>query len=270
VANTSTLIAHAGSSVVTHAQLAALPAPVALGRFHQPVPHVQLVDALRSEVEYRGLTVARESFALQADGKSLFGIMDLRRSGELVLPDAVGGTSLGFRNATDQSLGIKLVAGGRVFVCDNLSLSGDVVALARKNTSGLDLREEVRRGFDRFLQQADQLRQQLQALAAFNLTDERAKCLIFDAFAAAILPSRLFDDVNDFYFHATDSTPDCLPRSAWGLHNACTRAVKVLSPGRQFGATQALGRHFGLTAGGPTQLQLAGIPSVIDGQLGHA
>jgi hypothetical protein len=72
--------------------------------------------------------------------------------------------------------------------------------------------------------------------------------MIFDVFHAHIVPVRLFHDVSRFYFHPTDDQPDCQPRTQWGLHNAFTRAMRDLTPLRQFGATQGLGRAFGLTA----------------------
>lgn len=243
----STLMTHAGAEAITYDQLAALPMPQALGRFHAPVAHVRFVDGIREEVLRRGLTITREAYALQRDGHSLFGVLDLvaRTTGALTVP--AQGLSLGLRNATNQQFGLHLVAGNRIFVCDNLALSGDIVALARKNTTGIDLRSELQRGFDRFLLQAEQLTRQLEALAGWPLTDLQAKALIYDAFAARFLPSRLFDDVDTLYFKPTDDTPDCQPRTAFGVHNAFTRAFKVLSPPRAFEATQDLGRHFGLS-----------------------
>jgi hypothetical protein len=243
----STLIAHAGAELTTYAQLAGLPAPQALGRFHAPVAHARFVDAVREEVIRRGLTITKEAYALQRDGHSLFGVLDLAAANAAGLTLPQQGLALGLRNATNQQFGLHLVAGGRVVVCDNLLLSGDIVALARKNTTGIDLRAELQRGFDRFLLQAEQLTRQVEALAAWPLTTSEAKALIYDAFAARFLPSRLFDDVDTFYFRPTDETPDCQPRTAFGVHNAFTRAFKVLSPARQFEATQDLGRHFGLS-----------------------
>jgi len=42
---------------------------------------------------------------------------------------------------------------------------------------------------------------------------------------------------------------DCQPRTAWGLHNAFTRAIREMAPAPAFAATTKLGRFFGLRAG---------------------
>ena len=236
------------SKLTTLEALRQLPAPQPLGVRHQPVPHAVLVDALLGEVERRGYTTHRTQLALGANGAALFGIFDLvpTQTG-LLVPDHERILSLGFRNATDQSLSIQGVAGAHVMVCDNLTLSGETFAFKRKNTTGLDLGDAIATGFDRFLQHARTLELQITRLSGTTLVDGRAKQIIFDVFDAHIVPVRLFNDVSRFYFHSTDDQPDCQPRTQWGLHNACTRAMRDLTPQRQFGATQGLGRAFGLT-----------------------
>jgi hypothetical protein len=237
------------SKLTTLDALRQLPEPQPLGVRHHPVPHAVLVHALLSEVERRGYTTQRTQLALGANGAALFGILDLTPTqAGLLVPDQERILSLGFRNATDQSLAIQGVAGAHVMVCDNLALSGQTFAFKRKNTTGLDLGDAIATGFDRFLQHARTLELQIERLAGTTLLDGPAKQIIFDVFHAHIIPVRLFNDVSRFYFHPTDDQPDCQPRTQWGLHNAFTRAMRDLTPLRQFGATQGLGRAFGLTA----------------------
>jgi hypothetical protein len=247
----ATLIAHSpkfNSKLVTLDALRGLPAPLALGRMHKPVAHATLVDAIRGEADSRGYLVKREQLALAANNAALFGVMDLVPKDDQV--NLVGnqerGLSFGFRNATDQSMGIYAVAGARVFVCDNLALSGSMFALKRKNTTGLDLGDAMAGGFDKFLQHAVALDISIARLQATILGDGAAKAVIFDIFSARVMPSRLFDDVDRFYFHPTDEQTDCQPRSLWGIHNACTRAMKDLSPVRGFNANVALGNLLGV------------------------
>lgn len=247
----STLSAHSPkfeSKLVTVDALRALPEPLALGSRHKPVPHVQLVDTIHAEVDRRGYMVKREQLALAANQAAIFGVMDLAPKDDIanIVGNQARGMSFGFRNSTDQSMAIKAVAGARVFVCDNLVLSGSMFAMERMNTSGLDLGDAVARGFDKFLQHAQVLEVQIMRLQTMELSDGIAKQTIFDIFSARVMPIRLFDDVERFYFRPTDDTPDCQPRNLWGLHNACTRAMKDLSPTRSFGATVALGNLFGL------------------------
>lgn len=257
------------SRLVTIDALRGLPAPLALGRHHKPVPHAVLVDTVHAEIARRGYAVSREQLALGRNGAALFGVMDLVSAGHTpsgVLeampydPSIDGrGISFGLRNATDGSLAIRAVAGTRVFVCDNLAMSGSMFALSRKNTTRLDLGDAVATGFDRFLQHSTALSIEINRLQATPMNDRQAKVLIYDVFASGILPYRLLPDVNRFYFELDETRPDCQPRSLWGLHNACTRAIQDLTPARLFGASIALGRAFDIDSADPIDVEAVSV-----------
>lgn len=228
------------SRPVTLADLKTLPLPASRGPWHAPVPHHLLVDSIEVEARERGHHVMRTQLALNRDGSKLFGVINLASQHE------DRSLALGFRNSTNSTMSIKLVAGTNVFVCDNMALSGDMIALARRNTTGLDIEEALAVGFDRFSQHATVLDQHIMRLQAHAITDVEAKAQIVDAFTADVLPVRYFDDVVSFYFEPATEATDCQPRTLWGLHNAFTRAMKALEPPRRFSATVALGELFGL------------------------
>jgi hypothetical protein len=52
--------------------------------------------------------------------------------------------------------------------------------------------------------------------------------------------------VTQTYFHPRPEMTDVEPRTAWGLMNAMTRAVKQMAPAPAFSATTRLGKFFGL------------------------
>ena len=242
----STLSAHSpkfGSKLTTFEQLADIPVPVALGPHHKPVPHIVLVDAIREEVATRGYDITREQLAVSRTGAALFGVMDLVPADGSAMASVDRGLSFGFRNATDATMAIRGVAGARVFVCDNLALSGDTFAMSRKNTTRLDLRWAIANGFDKFLRQSGDLETKIARLQSVELTNDAAKVVIFDVFAAGLAPVRLFDDVERFYFRPDPGATDCQPRTLWGVMNAFTRAYRDLSPTRLFNASVALGRR---------------------------
>lgn len=249
----STLCVHSGKVQAKHVTfdfLKALPEPAILGPHHKPVPHHVLIDGFRQEAANRNLVITREQFALGAKEAALFGVMDFEvATSQALVPVESGpsGLSLGFRSANDLSLAIRAVAGARVFVCDNLALSGDMFAISRKHTQGLDLAAAITAGFDKFMDQAANLAVQIQSLNGRDLSDDEAKIAIYELFHQAVLPVKLFADVNTFYFEQSDERPDCLPRTAWGLHNAVTRAIKSLKPVPAFQRTVAVGKFFGLT-----------------------
>jgi|SRR5579859_344092 len=261
--STGTLIAHSpkfNSKLVTVDALRSLPVPEALGARHRPVPHATLVETIHREIERRGYMVKREQLALGKDGAALFGVIDLvpqvlqadvTDDGlDVVAPvveiDATRGQSFGFRNATDQSMSIQAVAGSRVFVCDNLALSGSMFAMKRKNSTRLDLSDAVAIGFDKFIVHIQSLEIQIERLADTRLNDARAKIVAYDAFASGVVPIRLFDDVQRNYFNPDESWTDVTPRTLFGLHNAFTRAIRDLTPTREFSASVALGKYFGM------------------------
>jgi hypothetical protein len=244
------LMIHTGKAeAATFEDLVNIPTPMALGRIHKPVPHAELVRAIRSEAEARDILIKRETFGLSKNGAKLFATMDLvLRGGDAGLDEMLRGRRmmLGFRSSNDQKFALAGVAGSRVTVCDNMLLSGDTFAWDKKHTLGVDLAALIRTGFDRFLGQHALLEKSVRALEVLPLADSDAKVCIYDVFAAGVLPARLFDDVHGLYFQPTDETPDTQPRTHFGLHNAFTRAMKQLKPTVAFDATIRLGRAFGL------------------------
>ena len=239
------LLAHTGADYVSMDDLSALPLPVALGPMHQPVPHSVLVRAMQLTALERGFQVTKQSFALARQGTRMFGVLDLIPP-EGIASNETHGFSIGFRNSTDETLGIRLVAGARVFVCDNLALSGDMIALKRRNTTRLDLGAAMSDAFDRYIVHATALNQQLADLHRWPITDFEAKGRLASLILDRVLPLRLFHTVSRNYFWPSESMTDCRPRNMWGLHNACTRAIKTLPPRRRFEVNVGLGKAFRL------------------------
>jgi len=121
---------------VTRDTLRALPLPQPLSRRHRPVPHLELVEGIQDQLDRRGLAIRREQLALRRDGQRLFGTMDLTWQTQApAAPEE--GLALGLRQGDDLSHAIEIVAGARIFVCDNLTLYGDVIAVRKKHTSCL-------------------------------------------------------------------------------------------------------------------------------------
>jgi len=244
------LVLHCGSRAVTLAELSALPAPLPLGPMHQPVPHHELVQTLKEELAAAGYESVHEEYAIQHQGLKLFGVMDLAPKPGVSSPLSNGdkGLSLGFRHGNDQTLSLKLVAGVRVFQCDNLTLSGDMIVLRRKHTKGLSLTDEIRAGMERLLLEYSALEQGILRLKEQGISDHEAKAILYDAFIHhGVLPMRYLPKVGSWYFDPPADAEDCRDRTAWGLHNAFTRTVKELSsPARRFEASTSIGKVFGL------------------------
>lgn len=240
-----------GSHRVTHDQLrhASLMSPQARGSRHMPIPHATLVDTIKDAVLLLGWRFGRTDLGTAAGGDQLFGTMRVYRPTE---DDPTVRTTLtptlGFRSSTNSALAIRMVAGMTVFVCDNLSISGDGgFVLSRKSTTGLlDLPALVIEGLRRWSGQVDAYKLDIAAMREVPLTKLDAKALLLDIFRAGVLPRHLLPETATLYLEPKDEHTDLHHPSLWGLSNACTRSAQALrSPQARFNSELAIGRHFG-------------------------
>ncbi len=256
------ILSHSASTVITRAQLQTLTAPEPRGRFHRPVRHYDLVREVTDGLEKYGVEVSSEKLAVSRDANKLFGVLDLVDNAENGFGfnaaqqaglarsevDKGRGLTLGLRSANDQSFSIQIVVGLRVFVCDNLCFSGDFLALSRKHTTGVNLRDEVERGLERYFQQSEALRGQVRRLEETPLRVTHARDIIYDAIVKEVLPARFLKPVHQAYFEPKQEWTDCQPDTKFGLHNAFTRVIRDEPTRPQLAYSTAIGRHFGLTS----------------------
>jgi hypothetical protein len=238
-----------GSHVVTPDELATLPAPVSLGNWHRPIPHSEVVHALREGVTSQGRwTPGALRIGIAQGGQQLFGTLDLQDSRATDARREELSSTLGFRSSTNRSLALKAVAGTHVFVCDNLCLSGDEILFSRKSTLHLDLPQQIAQGLDEFIAQDRNIHAGIERLKDTSLEPEwgdgPAKGHIFDLFNDEVLPLRCFAPLVSTYFAPEDTWTDCQGGTLWALQNACTRVTQSLSPQSRFETEHKIGRHF--------------------------
>lgn len=82
----------------------------------------------------------------------MFGLLELNADYEGVR------FAIGLRNANDKSMRVGMVAGYRVFVCDNMALSGEFKPMLAKHSKNFDLIESLSIGVDRIQRNWDPLR----------------------------------------------------------------------------------------------------------------
>jgi len=229
-------LSHAHSQLVTRSELKTIPPPVATDTW-KPIAHYDLIEAIDRQLRVRDIEIRREQFAVQREGARLFGVLDLS-----LAEDVATCAAIGIRNSTDKSFSLEIAVGVRVFVCDNLSFSGDLIALKRKHTARFDLMADISRAIDRYQQHLAVLGGQIDQLKARQLSDEESRLMIFEAIERDILPLRLFPVLAERYRDLDE------PPTAWTLHNVFTSSVKQLAPAPAFAATVKLGQLFGLTS----------------------
>jgi hypothetical protein len=240
--NNAQLISHVDTDIVTRQQLLAIPTPEPTATW-RPIPHVELVDMLDRVLNHFSMHIRQEQFALRRDGSVLFGVLQLAW-GET--QDGVA--ALGLRTANNKTMSLQICAGLSVFVCDNMAFRGDMIALKRKHTAGLNLREELIRAILRFQEHFGRLTSEIEGLKHGAIQDQEAKAFIHDVFAEGLMPLRFLPEVSRAYF--APDRPEFEPRTPWSLHNAFTGAAKAMPLTTRLPAIQAVGKRFGMSSEG--------------------
>jgi Domain of unknown function (DUF932) len=177
------LMLHTGARTVAREQLGLVPLPPRTASY-VPIAHDRLLTGVQETLTRAGLSVVAESYGLSRNGARFFGLMQLANGHNA----EDFGLVVGVRNSHDQSFPAGIVVGASVFVCDNLSFSGEI-RLARKHTSRIevDMPQLIERAVG---QMGDLRRNQEQRFAAYKqaeLTDTAAHDLIIQALDARII-----------------------------------------------------------------------------------
>jgi len=242
--------------IVTLDELQKCKTPPPLGPHHKPVPHHELVETLLDGLDDFGFEVTKQELAVGMKRKAkdgnvysdttVFGALEVRGRQDTSLgaksDDYI--RAIGFRSNNTQAMAIRIVAGARVFVCDNLALSGDTPLCNKQHTKNLDLGWEISEAMEGIVDQGRRFDRMVEQMSDVQLRDrdvERALCRMF---AEKVLPVRHFHDVHGNYFSPEDGWTDCQPRTAWGFHNAVTRALKNVPLNKQMDTTSGVTRFF--------------------------
>jgi hypothetical protein len=237
VMNSSTLIAHCGARKITREELMEIPLPEAT-RTHQPLSHFEIVKVLEEALSFRYLKIVKDEYAISKDGMKMFGVMDLNYE--------FSGCrfSIGLRNSNDKSMKLALTAGYRVFVCDNMTFSGDFTPLLQKHTRKLELKDSISIAVDRIHRGFEPLKTQVESMREQVLAEDEVKLIIYQAFLdgkVTGVPRHLMPVVHELYFNPRHEA--FLPRNLWSLSNAFTSAFKKLVATKQFEVTARLGAY---------------------------
>ena len=249
---TATLMAHSGAVKVSRGDLIHIQTPPRTISF-MPVPHDTLIELIEKNLDSRGFAIRGSEFAVQdgkLDGQTLVGA---KMFATFTLQHQIHDDfafALGLRAANDKSMAIELVAGCKVFVCDNLALSGEADILWRKHTSGLSdliLRTAVSLGVGKAINRFASFDAGITALKERFITDTEAKANIYDAVVKGIMPQAFLPKVGKAYFEPLH--PEFEPRNMWSLQNAYTeifRTEYATKPHLALESAQNLGAMFNL------------------------
>lgn len=175
----SSLMLHCGAFGAARADLEAVITPSATSTW-TPIPHPEIVDAVLASAHHVGLTVKREQYGLSGKkdspvyGARMFGVIDFENGTEDY------GYSVGFRNSHDKTMVAGICAGARIFVCDNLALSGDF-AEKRRHIPGNNFIRLIREAFTLLPEQLENLTKNLDRLKTEGIDDDTAQRIIWRA-----------------------------------------------------------------------------------------
>lgn len=230
----ATLMTHVVARKVTRRELSLVPTPPATDTF-KPIAHAALINELEGALSFRHISIVRDEYAVSPDGMRLFGLLELNAEYEGVR------FAIGLRNANDKSMRVGMVAGYRVFVCDNMALSGDFKPLLAKHTKHFDLVESLSIGVDRIQRGFQPLRDAISFKRGLQLRDDEARSMIYRAFMENRFPLKLLKTVHGEFFVAP-SYEEFRARTVWSLENAFTTAFTELKPVKQYEAAAKFGK----------------------------
>lgn len=203
-----------GTNTATELEIFDIPS-VPFTRTHKPIHHRDVIAAIKYSVHAVGLDIIKAEYVVAAEGKKMFGVYDLSAGhSELCW-------SIGIRNSMDKSLALGITGGTRVFVCENLSFTGDFVAF-RRHTSGLDADELAFLAFRAMrtvVTQLKQFQQWHEGLRNYPLHETDMKILLVEIMTNSVIPPSKFNRFNELYNAVYDS-------SLWGFHEAVTDVLK--------------------------------------------
>jgi len=234
----SSLLLHAGGWSATMAQLLLVPVPPATDTY-VPVPYDRLVEEVKVQLPRFGLHVSREEYGLAREGRQMFGVLSCKNG----QPDADYCLAIGLRSSYDRSLSVGLVAGTRVFCCDNLAFSGEVQA-ARKHTVNVlrDLPNLVYGMIVSVYEQRGRIDGEIAAMKARTVPTPEAHHVMVEAVRQRVISaSRLPAVLREW---DQPRHPEFEPRTAWSLFNAFTEVHKKAPPRVQMGGSLKLSTLF--------------------------
>jgi hypothetical protein len=214
------LMLHCGANSVSRDTIEMCPTPDSSDTW-VPIPHKELLSRVENVVRERGLSIIGEAHGLTHDNARYFGMLQVANGQNEDDYSLV----LGVRNSHDKSFPAALALGAGVFVCDNLSFSGEV-KLARRHTRFImrDLPSVISRAVGML---GDHRKQQDLRIAAYKetkLTEMKVHDTIINALDCRAIPATKVPHVLKEWREPAHE--EFRPRTAWSLFNAFTEVLK--------------------------------------------
>src|SRR5215831_7040700 len=214
------LTLHCGAAKVERSEVETVPTPEPTDTW-TPIPHLALIERVEETLKANGLSIVRQVHSMTRGGLRYFGLMQIQNGASHDDHSWV----LGARNSHDKMFSAGLVAGLGVFICDNLSFSGEV-RFDRKHTSRIlhDLPGLVQRAVGRLVEHWHDQDARLEAYKGAELTSPQVNDILIRALdTKTCTPLQLPKVLHEW---RKPQHPEFEPRTAWSLFNSFTEVFK--------------------------------------------
>jgi hypothetical protein len=213
-----TMLIHCGGELVTRDQIDDAPVPESTHTW-TPVAHGDVVRMVEDSIQCSGLKITDSQFALARSGQRMFGTITLAGGTDYA-------TVIGVRNSHDKSFPVSFCLGSRVFVCDNLAFSSEVVVKTKHSRLVLDrLPRLVNEGVARLIEKRGHQAKRIEAYKEEQVRGlPHLHDLVLRSYRANALPARAISEVLNEY--DSPSHPEFSEPTLWSYFNACTEVLK--------------------------------------------
>jgi uncharacterized protein DUF932 len=215
------LVLHTGAQNATLDEVLAAPVPEATDTW-KPIGHGVLLQEVIESMEGFGLQVRDAAYSLAREKQRFFGLLEVAGNDK---PDYC--LVIGLRNSTDQSFPASVCTGSRVFVCDNLAFSAEVM-INRKHTKNIlrDLPACVARAIGQIGELAGRQEQRIEAYQARKLSRPEVNDFLVESVRARALPVTKLINVRDQFDNPAYPEHNQHGDSVWKLFNGYTEVLK--------------------------------------------
>ena len=216
------LILHRGAREASIDQIARVATPAPTDTWY-PLPHLAVLEAVEETLAATAFGIRSRRLALSANDQQFFATLDL------FSPIGQGvNLSVGVRNSIDKSLPIGFCACNRVFVCDNLSFSAELLVNRKHTVNGsVRFKEAIALAAGRLDQFQRSEATRVETMNRLALDDPAAESLILRAWEARIISHMQLPAVLKEW--REPSHADFEPRTRWSLFNAFTEVLRPFS-----------------------------------------
>jgi len=232
------LMLHTGATEVETQHLYDIPVirPEGVSNRWKGTQHGEWRDALLRSTSDAGLEVVQERWGTNGPNEEdLFGVMEFEQNEKLPKVAELGVRyCIGTRHSNRCLFAHTIATGGKVFICDNMVITGERV-ISRKHTTGANIGEIAGDAVGLWLEKTADLPAMIERLQGLRLEGRHGQVAVHDFLARAAhaglfgwgAAGRIYEE------WLAPRHEEFKPRTAWSLYNATTEVAKRFAPARQ-------------------------------------